>query len=121
MSATIPQYILDRGDYAREYRRRSSCISRTSDSSTSQEPVANNYFSENSSVRYKEPITDLANYQLSNSDSGYARPPFMHKNHSDKLLSTGNQLGLDSDAHARKKSEPTRQRFGVARPTLVHM
>ncbi|KAJ1736186.1 hypothetical protein LPJ61_000145 [Coemansia biformis] len=33
----IPQYILERGDSAREYRRRSSCISRTSDSSVGLE------------------------------------------------------------------------------------
>ncbi|KAJ2006922.1 hypothetical protein H4R26_001108, partial [Coemansia thaxteri] len=34
MSSLVPQYILERGNYAREYRRRSSCISRGSSTSS---------------------------------------------------------------------------------------
>ncbi|KAJ2813954.1 hypothetical protein FBU31_007380, partial [Coemansia sp. 'formosensis'] len=34
MCSHIPNYILERGNYAREYRRRSSCLSRGSNSSS---------------------------------------------------------------------------------------
>ncbi|KAJ2234007.1 hypothetical protein H4R99_001888 [Coemansia sp. RSA 1722] len=36
MQSNIPQYILERGASAREYRRRSSCMSRSSNSSMNQ-------------------------------------------------------------------------------------
>ncbi|KAJ1773749.1 hypothetical protein IW140_000280 [Coemansia sp. RSA 1813] len=39
MQGYIPQYILQRGDSAREYRRRSSTISRTSNSSVNPSPM----------------------------------------------------------------------------------
>ncbi|KAJ1797633.1 hypothetical protein LPJ56_000320 [Coemansia sp. RSA 2599] len=73
MQSNIPQYILERGTSAREYRRRSSCVSRSSNSSMNQPRVQKDgeVSSPRASGRFDAEggglvdTEDLGNYKLS--------------------------------------------------------
>ncbi|KAJ2306514.1 hypothetical protein IWW55_001416 [Coemansia sp. RSA 2706] len=126
MAGNFPQYILDRGDTAREYRRRSSCISRTSDSSTAQDssPFSQMYTPEVLATRTREePGSDLAGYRFADTSSNL---PAINETRSEEGIPVGGRPGIGADAiisTVRKGSlgSAGRKRFGVARPTLVHL
>ncbi|KAI7835065.1 hypothetical protein BX661DRAFT_168236 [Kickxella alabastrina] len=69
MQNNIPQYILDRGASARDYRRRSSCVSRTSNSSINYTSLQKDEHFLEEELPHSEivdlPEVNLENYQLS--------------------------------------------------------
>ncbi|KAJ2747193.1 hypothetical protein GGI20_000714 [Coemansia sp. BCRC 34301] len=133
MSQHIPNYILERGNYAREYRRRSSCISRGSNSSGHSGALAlRDTMSSNtallndmhSAYSDEEPSSnfDLDNYQLGPT----AAPYFRHSVNSPSESSLRQSNDSTGDELARLKIPRNasvaagQQKFGVARPRLVH-
>ncbi|KAJ2240356.1 hypothetical protein GGI13_007697 [Coemansia sp. RSA 455] len=133
MSPHIPNYILERGNYAREYRRRSSCLSRGSNSSAhSYTPATRDMMSSNTTLpndmhfgygdEELSSSVDLDNYQL-----GLTLAPFSRHSINSPLESSLRQSSESSpDDYARLKTPRNasvaagQHKFGVARPRLVH-
>ncbi|KAJ2061305.1 hypothetical protein GGI17_003155 [Coemansia sp. S146] len=133
MSPHIPNYILERGNYAREYRRRSSCLSRGSNASAhSYTPATRDTMSSNTTssndVHFAygdeelSSSVDLDNYQL-----GLTLAPFSRHSINSPLESSMRQSNESSgDEYMRLKTPRNasvaagQQKFGVARPRLVH-
>ncbi|KAJ2716261.1 hypothetical protein H4R19_000749 [Coemansia spiralis] len=108
----IPQFILERGDSAREYRRRSSCISRTSDSSALPDHFTTRFFlPEHRAAGDKGMPGDFESYHIVEAvrEAG----------------SSATALDKDSEAQAPplapESESSARRRFGFARPRLVHV
>ncbi|KAJ2335024.1 hypothetical protein GGI00_001574 [Coemansia sp. RSA 2681] len=133
MSSHIPNYILERGNYAREYRRRSSTISRGSTSSAHsytpalKETVPSISTSSNDThVAFSDEELssnfDLDNYQIDLTSA----PCFRHSVNSPSYSTLRQSSDSSSDDYARLKIPRNasvaagQQRFGVARPRLVH-
>ncbi|KAJ1824792.1 hypothetical protein GGH91_000496 [Coemansia sp. RSA 2671] len=134
MSPHIPNYILERGHYAREYRRRSSCLSRGSSSSAhsyaspAKETMTSNTTSSNdTNFGYgdEELLSsfDLDNYNLGSTP---AEPFSRHSLGSPPEFSLRQAADSSGDDYTRLKLPRNasvaagQQRFGVARPRLVH-
>ncbi|KAJ2785770.1 hypothetical protein H4R18_000316 [Coemansia javaensis] len=103
--AAIPQYILDRGDSAREYRRKSSCNSRTSSDTSAGAPGP-----------LGAPATDrgMGSDDPDDYSFAYAAQSSSPSDHAawDPLDGGEATFGL---------TERRRRQFGVARPRLVHV
>ncbi|KAJ2871903.1 hypothetical protein FB639_004417, partial [Coemansia asiatica] len=113
-SNNIPQYILERGTSAREYRRRSSCMSRSSNSSMNQARTQKDN-SDISSPRVlasafdaEEGFVDtdeLANYKLG---TALVHQQQIHKNKLDEYeVSTVSNMSLLSNHYAFSSDQTT--------------
>ncbi|KAJ1843832.1 hypothetical protein LPJ73_005358, partial [Coemansia sp. RSA 2703] len=166
----IPQYILERGASAREYRRRSSCVSRSSNSSIGQQQTYkegvhsneyNNSFDGGNLLDEDGLFTDagLENYILDAStntaahvggrgddfdrestaeinlrrDNYVYRPSFLGEQEArvSHMARPSNQYphftgrspvtpAIIEDRTQRSQHQQQPQRFGVARPRIVH-
>ncbi|KAJ2895404.1 hypothetical protein GGI21_005157 [Coemansia aciculifera] len=130
MSPNIPNYILERGNYAREYRRRSSAISRGSTSSThSYTPALRDPMSSSNTAIPNDmhlafgddevsSSFDLDHYQLGPASALSSRhslnPTLRQSNDSSSDEYTRLKIPRNASVAAPQ------QRFGVARPRLVH-
>ncbi|KAJ2801042.1 hypothetical protein H4R21_002943 [Coemansia helicoidea] len=109
----VPSYILERGDSAREYRRRSSCISRTSDSSAAgvDLPGMRHFPYDRRASIDRDAPGDLESYLIAE----VAR------------TSGAGDAALDKQPAGRAPSlapgdaVPERRGFGLARPKLIHV
>ncbi|KAJ2549479.1 hypothetical protein EV175_004433 [Coemansia sp. RSA 1933] len=115
MQGYIPQYILERGASAREYRRRSSTISRTSNSSAYSSSMSpGDDVVSNSDQRPGEDVASI--YGINNLTT------YTINDGSKNLFSQATSLdgGADDNAAMRENVEVRSGRFGLARPRLVH-
>ncbi|KAI8326496.1 hypothetical protein GQ54DRAFT_294737 [Martensiomyces pterosporus] len=148
--ASIPHFILERGDFARENRRRSSCVSRTSSSSLShisQSSSSSSSSSFGSFVRPRDIISaldayggashhqdttdDIPCYDLDNYQLGCLPPPLPPRSDSAQRHSLLTSSDADPNKqisddrviriqHPRNASITMGQRFGIAKPKIVH-
>ncbi|KAJ1995887.1 hypothetical protein GGI25_000239 [Coemansia spiralis] len=142
MQGLVPHYILERGDSAREYRRRSSTISRTSNSSTSHATttmtptqfaasrdidilplMSSNVPSENPFGGYARPNdsygdSGLAHYHMGMITSGSDN----RDNGKDESRMLSEATVVDDSSTSSPSDDANRQgkKFGLARPRLVH-
>ncbi|KAJ1966242.1 hypothetical protein GGI12_000204 [Dipsacomyces acuminosporus] len=119
-STGIPLYLLERGDSAREYRRRSSCASRIGNL-----PLASR--SRASSIGSNNPPQDLTSMLLapggpSQQDAEEGTTLFDLENYGINPTPQVAQVAVEDRAERTRTTSITfGQRFGIAKPKIIHL